>query len=165
MSELKATCVAAGFLKVQTYIASGNVVFESKLSEAKVKRELEVRLRPIGVVVRTSDEMAAVLAANPFPRAEPNRTVVFFLDEPPKANALGDISGVNGEELRLGKREIFVHYPNGQGQSKLKIPAAKTGTGRNMNTVAKLVDLSSPLAQSLGRTESGGAAGRKPAGH
>jgi uncharacterized protein (DUF1697 family) len=43
--------------------------------------------------------------------------------------------------MRLGKREIYVHYPTGMGRSKLRIPAAKTGTARNMNTVAKLVEL------------------------
>jgi len=34
-----------------------------------------------------------------------------------------------------------VHYPDGIGTSKLKIPAAKAGTARNMNTVAKLAAL------------------------
>jgi len=43
--------------------------------------------------------------------------------------------------MRLGIREIFVHYPGGMGRSKLKIPAARTGTARNMNTVAKLAGL------------------------
>jgi uncharacterized protein (DUF1697 family) len=45
--------------------------------------------------------------------------------------------------VRLGKKEIFVHYPTGMGRSKLRIPAAKRGTARNMNTVAKLVELAS----------------------
>ena len=46
-----------------------------------------------------------------------------------------------GEEVRLCGREIFVHYPDGQGRSRLKLPQAKDGTGRNLNTVAKLVEL------------------------
>jgi uncharacterized protein (DUF1697 family) len=45
--------------------------------------------------------------------------------------------------MRLGTREIFVHYRSGRGRSKLRIPAAKYGTARNMNTVAKLVDMAS----------------------
>ena len=48
---------------------------------------------------------------------------------------------VEDEELRLGKREIYVHYPSGMGRSKLKIPAAKAGTARNLNTVAKLAEM------------------------
>ncbi len=142
MSELKAMCVAEGFAKVQTYIASGNVVFESKLPAAKVKAALEKRLNGTSVFVRTAEEMAAVLKANPFPKAAPNRTVVFFLDAAP---ADAGVSGQKNEEVRLGKREIYAHYPDGQGQSKLKIPAAAQGTGRNMNTVAVLADMAAKL--------------------
>ncbi len=47
------------------------------------------------------------------------------------------------EEMRLGEREIFVHYPSGMGRSKLKIPAATYGTARNMNTIAKLAEMAS----------------------
>jgi hypothetical protein len=43
------------------------------------------------------------------------------------------------EELRLGRREIYVRYGFGMAASKLRIPAATKGTARNMNTVAKLV--------------------------
>jgi uncharacterized protein (DUF1697 family) len=43
--------------------------------------------------------------------------------------------------MALGKREIYVHYPSGMGRSKLRIPAAVSGTARNMNTVAKLAEL------------------------
>ena len=47
--------------------------------------------------------------------------------------------------MRLGKREIFVHYASGIGKSKLRIPAAKAGTMRNMNTIAKLAELASKI--------------------
>lgn len=38
-------------------------------------------------------------------------------------------------------RELYVHYPDGQGKSKLKIPQADACTGRNLRTIAKLVEL------------------------
>ena len=60
--------------------------------------------------------------------------------DPPR-DALDKVTGRNGEKLQLGKREIFVSYPDGMGRTKLKIPAAKTGTARNMNTVAALVEM------------------------
>jgi uncharacterized protein (DUF1697 family) len=150
MAELKAMCIAAGFSKVQTYIASGNVVFESKLAHAKIKTSIETRLKafagkPVGVAIRTLEEMSAVLKANPFPDAAPNRTVAIFLDEPPPTNALDDVKGLQSEELRLGTREIYVHYVDGIADSKLRIPAAATGTARNINTVAKLVELAGKL--------------------
>jgi uncharacterized protein (DUF1697 family) len=150
MAELKAMCSNAGFAPVQTYIASGNVVFASKATPKKVKSTLEALLlgyagKPIGVVVRTASEMAAVLKANPFPKAAPNRTLVVFLDEPPPHDALALAVGMQDEEMRLGVREIYVHYGAGMGHSKLKIPAAKTGTARNMNTVATLAEMAGKL--------------------
>jgi uncharacterized protein (DUF1697 family) len=111
-----------------------------------VKAELEARLlayakKPIGVVLRTAAEMAAVLKANPFPKAEPKFNYAIFLDQRPPREALDHAVGQNDEEIRLGDREIFVHYPIGMGRSKLRIPAAKTGTARNMNTIAKLAEM------------------------
>jgi len=145
MSELRAMCESIGFAEVRTYIASGNVAFESKLSETSVKTKLERRLetyagKPVGVLIRTGAELAAVLAGNPFRSAAPNRTVAIFLDAPPPADTLARVSGQQTEEIALGKREIYVHYGNGMADSKLKIPAAKSGTARNMNTVAKLAE-------------------------
>ena len=145
MSELRAMCVSAGFSNVRTYIASGNVVFESKLSELSVKAKLERCLetyagKPVGVLIRTGAELAAVLANNPFSSAAPNQTVAIFLDAPPPADVLDTVSGQQTEEIAVGTREIYVHYKNGIARSKLKIPAAGTGTARNMNTVAKLAE-------------------------
>jgi uncharacterized protein (DUF1697 family) len=146
MSELKAMCRDAGFAHVETYIASGNVVFDSKAAPSRVNGELEGRLRayagkPVGVVLRSAPEMLAVLKANPFPGAEPRHTYAIFLKEPPPGDALTHVSGQQDEQMRLGDREIFVHYGSGMGRSKLRIPAATSGTARNMNTVAKLVEI------------------------
>ena len=43
--------------------------------------------------------------------------------------------------IALGLREIYVHYGDGMADSTLRIPAAKAGTARNMNTVAKLAEM------------------------
>jgi uncharacterized protein (DUF1697 family) len=151
MADLKAMCADAGFLRVRTYIASGNVVFESQASPTKVKADLEARLlasvgKPVSVIVRTAAQMAAVLKANPFPKAQPNRTVAIFLDEPPPSDALDHAVGVKDEAMHLGTREIYVHYPSGIGKSKLKISIAHRGTARNMSTIAKLADMVTKLS-------------------
>jgi uncharacterized protein (DUF1697 family) len=148
MADLKSICEDAGFAHVETYIASGNVVFESKAAPSKVKSALEARLleyagKPIGVVVRTAEEMRAVLKANPFRDGEAKHTYAIFLDHSPPRDALAHVTGQSHEKMSLGDREIFVHYPSGMGSSKLKIAAAKTGTARNMNTVAKLAEMAS----------------------
>ena len=146
MAALRAMCETAGFTDVRTYIASGNVMLRSASTAPQVQATLQAALaeyagKPVAVLVRTAAEMAAVLDANPFPDASPSRVVVVFLDRPPLPDALDTVSGRAGEELWLGTREIHVHYPDGIGASKLKIPGAKAGTARNLNTVAKLVGM------------------------
>jgi uncharacterized protein (DUF1697 family) len=145
MTELRAMCEAAGFMRARTYLASGNVVFDVDAPADRVKATLERALeayagKSVGVMVRTGPEMAAILAANPFATAASNRTMAIFLDDPPLAGSLADVSGRQDEEVALGAREIYVHYPNGMGNSKLRIPAARRGTARNMNTVATLAE-------------------------
>ena len=115
-----------------------------------MKAALEARLekyagKPVRVLVRTRAEMAAVLKANPFPEAAANRTVAIFLDDPPPVDTIDHIAGRNGEEVELGQREIYVHYAARMAGSKSKILAAKAGTARNMNTVAKLIEIANEL--------------------
>jgi uncharacterized protein (DUF1697 family) len=150
MEDLRAMCAEAGFAKVRTFIASGNVIFGCRKSEAQVKATLEARLedyagKKMGVFVRTAAELAAVVANNPFPDAPANRTYAFFLDAPPPRDAIDRVAGRKDERIALGIREIYVHYGEGMGKSKLSIPAAVLGTARNMNTVAKLAELAAEL--------------------
>ncbi len=152
MAELKAMCERAGFAAVQTYIASGNVVFNSGKSAAQVKAALEAAMlayagAPVRVLVRTAAEMDEVVASNPFPDAAPNRTVAIFLDAAPASAALTAVTGKKNEVLALGKREIYVHYGDGMADSKLKIPAAAEGTARNINTITKLAAMAAERAQ------------------
>lgn len=150
MRDLVAMCEGAGYENVRTYIASGNVVFSTDAREGAVKAALEQALqayagKPVGVLMRTADELTAVLAGNPFPDAPPNKVVAIFLDKAPDAGAAEAVSGRKNEVVRPGTRELYVHYPDGQGQSKLKITAATQGTARNMNTIAKLVEMASAV--------------------
>ncbi len=148
MAELKALCEAAGYTAVRTYIASGNVVFRAEAEAAEVKAELEARLhahagRPLGVILRTAADMAQVAADNPFPGSPGDRVVVLFLDEVATPLMLEEVRGQGeAEALVLGRREIYIRYGAGQADTKLHIPAAKRGTARNLNTVAKLAAMS-----------------------
>lgn len=148
MADLRALCESAGFSAVRTFIASGNVVFQAAHSHAEVLTALESRLamyakKPVGVLVRTSDEMEAVLASNPFAGEPSNRVVTLFLSSAPPRDTLDQVRGRDNERVVLGHHEIYVHYPDGMGKSRLIIPPAKNGTARNMNTVAKLVAMAS----------------------
>jgi uncharacterized protein (DUF1697 family) len=96
-------------------------------------------------MVRTAAEMAAVLAKNPFPGLPASHTLAIFLDAPPPPNAHEDVARKVNEQISLGEREIYVYYPEGQGKSRLNVRAGLAGTGRNMNTVAKLAEMAAAL--------------------
>ena len=68
-----------------------------------------------------------------------------FLVFEPCPDALEHAVGVKDEQMRLGTREIYVHYSAGMAKSKLRIPAVKNGTARHMNTVAKLARMAAEL--------------------
>lgn len=146
MSELRKLCEDAGFKRVTTYIQSGNVVLSTRLGVSKVRQSLETALqeklgKPTTVHLRTPAELAAIVEQNPFPKAPPNRVLVHFLDGPLPRKALVDVEAPGGEEIVPSGREVYVHYPDGSGRSKLKLPMASTATARNLNTVKNLLDL------------------------
>jgi len=149
MADLRSLCTDLGFTDVATYIQSGNVVFRTRLSEAKAKAALEAALakrlgKPAAVIMRSHEEMLAVERANPYPEAAPNQLLVLFFDVAPPKNALAGVKAPGGEELTLRGRELYIHFPKGMGASKLKIPLADIGTGRNLNTVRKLIEMAAP---------------------
>lgn len=146
MQELAALCTDLGFANVRTYIQSGNVVFASPLTEPEAAGTLEQALaakmgKRVDVMVRTAAELRATLAANPFPAADPAKVGVVFLAAPAPLDRLERIVIPGPEEVRAAGREIFIHFPDGMGRSKLKLPSAIVGTTRNINTVAKLAAL------------------------
>jgi uncharacterized protein (DUF1697 family) len=155
MKELAALCTAAGLQDVRTYIQSGNVVFKSALSERKVQAELEKRLadkmgKKIDVMVRTAAALRSILSANPFPHGKPAQIVVVFLAAPAPGNLLEGLTIPGPEEVKPAGREIYIHYPLGMGRSKLRLPSKMVGTARNLNTLAKLVDMTRAQGRGTG---------------
>ena len=146
MAELQAIGEACGFGAVRTFIASGNLLFAIDRDEADVAAMLEERLerfagKRIPLFVRSAAEMAQVAARNPFGDDKPSRVMAHFIAEPPSAAMLAQATGVAGERMALGPRAIYVSYGDGIGKTKLKLPAVRQGTARNMNSVAKIVGL------------------------
>jgi uncharacterized protein (DUF1697 family) len=146
MIELKAMGEACGFKNCRTFIASGNLLFTSDLDEEEVRSRLSERVaeyfgRFVPVHVRSASEMAEAAARNAFTDDAPNRTVACFIDEQPVQATLDEARGVKGERLALGPRAIYISYGSGIADSKLKLPAIKQGTARNMNSVAKIAEL------------------------
>ena len=148
MVDLQAMAQALGYERVRTYIASGNLLLDSPADPATVRRQLEERLaayagKPVGVVMCDAAALDALLAANPFPDAAPNRVVAILLNDPVPPQALTEIRHQRDEQVVLGERVIYVHYGQGMADSRLRIPAGEVGTGRNLNTLRKLLAMAS----------------------
>ncbi|MEI2297630.1 DUF1697 domain-containing protein [Ensifer sp. MJa1] len=146
MADLKAICEGLGFADVKTYIQSGNVLFRSDLPAAEAAATLDEALRAKlgkapGVMIRTGAELQAIADRAPFPDAKPNLLHVVFLNEPAPEDALQKLVAPDGEEVLVAGCEIYIHFPDGSGRSKFRLPAAKPGTARNLNTVRKLAAL------------------------
>ena len=146
MSELKRIGEACGFGDVRTFIASGNLLFASDWREADIGARIEEALeaffgKRVPVFVRSGDEMAATAAANPFADDKPSRVMAHFITQPPMQAMIEAARDVAGERLALGPRCIYVSYGEGIGKSRLKLPAVKLGTARNLRSVARMAEL------------------------
>jgi uncharacterized protein (DUF1697 family) len=156
MKDLKIACEEAGLARVSTYIASGNLVFESQRSPAAVKTLIANLLRDrFGltknhVLIRTPDDLTSVTMRNPFAEAasqRPNLLMVNFLDGIPPAGALDRLAVYDGpERLHLDNDHLYIDYREGVAKSKLtpafldktlQVPA----TSRNWNTTTKLLEM------------------------
>lgn len=155
MAELRAMLAKLGCTGVQTYIQSGNAVFDTTLGAAALTKAIEAALarymgRPIDTTLRTRAQLQAIVDANPLARIATNPTYacVTFLSRAPAAAAFASLRAQDWTPERfhvLGK-EIYTWHPNGQARSplaaalgKLRLPG--TATTRNWNTVGKLLDL------------------------
>ena len=146
MTELKAMGEACGFKNCRTFIASGNLLFTSELGDVEVWKRIGQRIdhyfgKHVEVHVRSAKEMAEVAERNPFLEDKPSGVMATFIDEEPVQAMLDEARDVRGERLALGPRAIYISYGQGIADSKLKLPAIKQGTARNMNSVAKIAEL------------------------
>lgn len=152
MALLREVLEGAGCEDVETYIASGNVVFgHASRSEAKLQKDLETAIEKaakfhVPVVLRSVAEMAKVIRDNPFPRSGGKELHVLFCTTKPAATAFAKLEAAKfePEEWALANREVYLKLPNGLGNSKLagtitRVSPAKEATARNWNTVEKLV--------------------------
>lgn len=150
MNDLRQLCEDCGFRDVAMYIQSGNVVFRTKLPAAAAKKTLEQALtkkmgKSVRVAVRTGAELSSIVSDHPFPQAAPNQLMIAFLDEPPPPDSLATTVIPGREETALQGREIFIHFPDGMGNGKLKVPFQKIATMRNLNTATKLAAMAQEL--------------------
>ncbi len=175
MADLREVVASLGHTGVSTYIQSGNVLFSTADTDtAKLAAALESAIEYrfgiwSSVVVLTRDELAQVLAANPYPdEPNPKMVHVVFLSAEPPGDLLMRISAAESAVAAKGSRDavqaagqaLFLHTPDGFGTSELaqavfKIisPPAKSkkhgleATARNWATATKLLSLCGPEKQ------------------
>lgn len=145
MSELKKMCEDLGFENVKTYIASGNVVFQCDLEPKLIQAAIDSKLREffgksIGVYVRTIEEIRKIISDNPFKNLEPNRVIISLLDDMP-INVMDGVKNHKEEKIIAKNNAIYTYYGEGMGSSKLSAPWHKISTGRNVNTISKILEL------------------------
>ena len=153
MARLRKEFEAMGFTDVETFIASGNVIFTSRAgSPAALAKKIEARLHAtlgfeVATFVRTAAEVAAVAGYQPFTAIEDGATIyVGFVERALDAAAARAVMSFKTEvdDFRVKGREVYWLRRTRQSESpfkyvslekKLKIRA----TFRGMNTVARLV--------------------------
>jgi uncharacterized protein (DUF1697 family) len=157
MPELRACLESAGFDDVRTYVQSGNVVLSSDEAPEGVARKCEREIArrfglDVEVVVRTRDELSAIVKRNPLGEVakNPKRYQVSFLAAKPKPELVRKVkaASVDPEKVAISGREIYAWHPEGVARSKLwALLAGKglgvTATARNWTTVTKLLELAS----------------------
>lgn len=152
MAELRERLEAAGYEGARTYIASGNVILDGPRSRTALAGDLErLVTQAFGVdttaILRTPNELAAVVTGHPF-GADTSHSHVVFLGAKPKRAAADRLAALDPSPDRavLAGVDVYLHYPAGYSGSRLSAAQlerllAVPGTHRNWRTVAKLAEL------------------------
>jgi uncharacterized protein (DUF1697 family) len=153
MPRLRELLTGRGYGAVRTHLRSGNVVLDSDRPEAELAADLAAAIEgefgfAVPVVVRTGGELAAVVAADPFPgvATDPARYLVTFLPEPPAPDKVEALPASDVGQYAVRGRELYAWLPDGVANTPmagwkwdrlLGVP----GTARNWNTVTRLAEL------------------------
>jgi uncharacterized protein (DUF1697 family) len=157
MPKLREALAEAGFRDVRTYVQSGNVVLASGAKAETVARKCERTIAEhfgleIPVIVRTRDELAAVVERNPLGDVadNPKRYQVTFLDGKLEREVVRklEVAAAPSERFVVDGREVYAWTPAGVARSKLWALLAGrslgvTATARNWTTVTTLLELAS----------------------
>jgi uncharacterized protein (DUF1697 family) len=153
MDWLRQACEKLGWQNVRTYVQSGNIVFSSRASTAKLAQTLKATIDaqtrlPVTVVLRSAADMEKVIADNPFLKqkgVDVTNLHVTFLGKAPVKPALDRLDALAGtrDQYRLAGSELYLHCPINYGETKLSNGAIEKvlgvgATTRNWKTVTTL---------------------------
>lgn len=162
MGDFRKLLEKLGYRNVETYIQSGNAVFDAPGPAAKISQAIAKELQKLmggdpGVFIRTHQELGRVIASNPYAAhaaADGTKVHVAFLsDEPPKS-AMAALDGIidrypaRRDRYHLAGNTLYLHLPDGAAETKFtgktldRACGGISGTARNWNTVLKLHQMS-----------------------
>lgn len=155
VGEQRAMAEALGLKNPRTLAASGNLVVESGKAADALERDIEAAMEKtfglkVAAMVRTPDQWAKLIAANPFPKeaaAHPAKVVAMVMKDGIKDGGLEAAQALarNAERVEAAGGVLYFWFPDGQGQSEIFKKATPRmlgmGTGRNWNTVLKLAEM------------------------
>lgn len=160
MADFRVLLEKLGYKRVETYIQSGNAVFETSAKPEKVASDTARALEKLlgaacGVIVRTTEQLKHTIDRNPYAtEAAVNGALVHaaFLAGPAGKDAEAALAAIvakypaRRDRYVLDKDAIYFHFPDGAGETKfsgktLDKALGVIGTGRNWNTVLKLYEM------------------------
>lgn len=161
MEDLRALYEKLGYSDVQTLLQSGNAVFRTKERDlVRIARKIEDGLEAgfgfrLDIIIRTPDELRSTVANSPFADRtglDPSKLLVIFLAGEPGAEAKERVLSIKAEpeELYIIGREVFMYFPDGMARPRLPLVKIEkllkfSGTGRNWNTVRKLLEMAAAM--------------------
>lgn len=172
MADFRKLLEGLGFKHVETYIQSGNAVFDAPGAAARVGAAIAAGLEklmgvPVGVIIRTHEDLARIIDGNPFAAeatADGARVHVAFLAGPAAAGAVAALNRIvenyptRRDRFHLAGDDIYLHLPDGAAETRfsgkgLDKAIGVAATGRNWNTVLKLHAMSKPSEKGKKGTE------------
>ena len=152
MPALRELASGLGYRDVATHLSTGNLILSTDQAADDVRTALEQGIQQafgldVDVMVRTAEEMATVVRANPWPDADPSRVTVAFLAAPAPAGVEDRLAARASadEPFLVAGLEVYVLYGRGQANSRLAASIADvlgvSATVRNLRTTAKLAEL------------------------
>ncbi|WP_430788039.1 DUF1697 domain-containing protein [Virgibacillus flavescens] len=154
MADLRSLLESLGLENVQTYIQSGNVIFDSTLNNEQLQKKLEEKMEakfgfPIPVMLRTVSEFEEIVQKCPYESAkllEGESVHVAFLSGLPLQEKINALTSYTNEvdEYQIKGTEIYIYFRQNLHKSKLPAQLKKldvSATLRNWKTVMKLVSM------------------------
>ncbi|MBP0903532.1 DUF1697 domain-containing protein [Mariniflexile gromovii] len=154
MATLRDLLTAAGFQKVQTYIQSGNVIFQSTAEASELEKTIQNLILnhfgfEVSVILKTNKELQAILNNCPFSEEKKMESYFIMLNKIPDTSLVDEVAKIayENEEVIIKKDALYFYSSTGYGRTKFNMNTSErklkvVGTSRNYKTMVKLLSLS-----------------------